>query len=58
MRAKQSELRQTLLEHLDVPKVLETAIRAALDNNHKNQAAAKDLNGSCAAYKYLWKDSR
>ena len=43
MRARQLELKQTLLEHPDVPKVIETAIRAALDDNHKNQAAAQKL---------------
>ena len=36
-------MKQTLFEHPDVPKVIETAIRAALDDNHKNQAAAQKL---------------
>ena len=43
MQARQLELKQTLLEHPDVPKVIETVIRAALDDNHKNQAAAQKI---------------
>ena len=43
MRARQVELKQTLLEHPDVPKVIETFIRAALDDNHKNQTAAQKI---------------
>ena len=43
MRARQLELRQTLLEHPDVPKVIETVIRTALDDNHKNQTAAQKI---------------
>ena len=43
MRAKQLELKQTLLEHPDVPKVIETVIRTALDDNHKNQTAAQKI---------------
>ena len=43
MRARQLELKQTLLEHPDVPKVIETFIRTALDNNHKNQTAAQKI---------------
>ena len=43
MRARQVELKQTLLEHPDVPKVIETVIRGALDDNHKNQAAAQKI---------------
>ena len=43
MRARQLELKQTLLEHPDVPKVIETVIRTALDDNHKNQAAAQKI---------------
>ena len=54
-RARLSELRQTPVERPDVRKVLETATRAALDNNRKKQAAAKDLNGSRAGYECLWK---
>ena len=43
MRARQLELKQTPLEHPDVPKVIETVIRAALDDNHKNQVAAQKI---------------
>jgi hypothetical protein len=43
MVARQLELKQTLLEHPDVPKVIETVIRAALDDNHKNQTAAQKI---------------
>ena len=43
MRARQLELKQTLLEHPDVPKVIETVIRVALDDNHKNQTAAQKI---------------
>ena len=43
VRAGQFELEQTLLEHSDVPKVTETVIRAALDDNHKNQAVAQKI---------------
>ena len=43
MRAIQLELKQTLLEHPDVPKVIETVIRTALDDNHKNQTAAQKI---------------
>ena len=43
IRARQLELKQTLLEHPDVPKVIETVIRAALDDNHKNQATAQKI---------------
>ena len=43
IRARQLELKQTLLEHPNVPKVIETVIRAALDDNHKNQAAAQKI---------------
>ena len=43
MRARQLELKQTLLEHPDVPKVIETVIRTALDDNHKNQVAAQKI---------------
>ena len=37
------KLKQTLLEHPDVPEVIETVIRAALDDNHKNQTAAQKI---------------
>ena len=43
IRARQLELKQTLLEHPDVPKVIETVIRTALDDNHKNQPAAQKI---------------
>ena len=43
VRARQLELKQTLLEHPDVPKVIETVIRAALDDSHKNQTAAQKI---------------
>ena len=43
MRARQLELKQTLLEHPDVPKVIETVIRTALDDNQKNQTAAQKI---------------
>ena len=43
MRARQLELKQTLLEHPDVPKVIETVIRIALDDDHKNQTAAQKI---------------
>ena len=43
MRARQLELKHTLSEHPDVPKVIETVIRTALDDNHKNHTAAQKL---------------
>ena len=43
MRARQLELKQTLLEHPDVPKVIETVIRTASDDNHKKQTAAQKI---------------
>ena len=43
MRARQLELKQTLLEHPDVPKVIETVTRVALDDNYKNQPAAQKI---------------
>ena len=43
MVARQLELKQTLLEHPDVPKVMETLIRTALDDIYKNQAAAQKV---------------
>ena len=43
MRARQPELKQTLLEHPDVPTVIETVVSAALDDEHKNQAVAQKL---------------
>ena len=41
MRARQLVLKQTLLEHPDIPEVIETVIRTALDDNHRNQTAAQ-----------------
>ena len=43
MRARQLELKQTLLGHPDIPKVIETVIRTALNDNHKNQTAAQKI---------------
>ena len=43
IRARQLELKQTLLEHPDVPKVLEKVVRTALNDNHKNQEVAQKL---------------
>ena len=43
MRARQLELKQTLLEHPDVPKVIETVMRTPLADNHKNQTAAQRI---------------
>jgi len=43
MRARQLELKQTLLEHPEVPTVIETVVRTALDDTHKNQTAAQKI---------------
>ena len=43
MRARQLELKQTLLEHPDVPTVIETVVRTALDETHKNQTTAQKI---------------
>ena len=43
IRARQLELKQTLLEHPDVPTVIETVVRTALDDTHKNQTAAQKI---------------
>ena len=43
MRARQLKLKQMLLEHPDVPTVIETVVRTALDDNHKNQTAAQKI---------------
>jgi len=43
MVARQIELKQTLLEHPDVPKVIETVVRTALDDTHENQTAAQKI---------------
>ena len=43
MRARQLELKQTLLEHPDIPKVLEKVVSTALGDEHKNQAVAQKI---------------
>ena len=43
MRARQLELKQTLLEHPDVPTVIEMVARTALDDTHKNQTTAQKI---------------
>ena len=43
MWARQLKLNQTLLEHPDPPKGIEPVIRAALDDNYKNQVAAQKI---------------
>ena len=43
MRTRQLELKQTHLEDPGVPKVIETVIRTALDDSHKNQTAAQKI---------------
>ena len=43
IRAAQLELQEKLYNHPDNHKVIETIYRAALDDNHKNQAAAQKL---------------
>ena len=43
IRAAQLELQERLYNHPDNHKVIETIYRAALDDNHKNQAAAQKL---------------
>ena len=43
MRARQLELKQTLLEHPDVPTVIEMVVRTALDDTHKNQTTAQKI---------------
>ena len=43
MRAIQLDLQEQLYNHPDNHKVIETIYRAALDDNHKNQAAAQKL---------------
>ena len=45
MRARQLELKQTLLEHPDVPTVIETVVRTALDDITKIKRQLK---------RYLW----
>ena len=36
-------MKQTLVDHPDVPKVREKVVSAALDDDHKNQAVAKKI---------------
>ena len=43
MRARQTKLKLTLLEHPDVLKVLKKFVRTALDDDHKNQVVAQKL---------------
>ncbi len=43
MWARQIELKQTLLEHPDVPTVIETVVKTAVDDTHKNQTAAQKI---------------
>jgi hypothetical protein len=43
MRSAQLELQKSLYEHPDRTKVIETVYRAALDDDHKHQAAAMKL---------------
>ena len=43
MWTRQLELKQTFLEHPDVPKVIETVIRTALDDSHKSQTVAQKI---------------
>ena len=43
MRAAQSELKQTLLEHPDVHEVLEKVVSGSRDEDHNGQAVAQKL---------------
>ncbi|MEC8355859.1 MAG: hypothetical protein VXZ91_00390 [Pseudomonadota bacterium] len=43
IRARQLDLKRTLLDHPDVPTVIETEVRTALDDNHKNQTVAQKI---------------
>ena len=43
MPVRQLELKQTLLEYPDAPNVIETVLRAVLDDNHKNQVATPEF---------------
>ena len=43
MRAAQLDIQKRLIEHPDRSKVVETVYRAALDDEHKNQAACMKL---------------
>ena len=44
MRARQLELKQTLLEHPDVPKVLEKVVSAALDDERRGVGKKASFN--------------
>ena len=43
MESKRLKLKQTSLKHPDVPKVIETVIRAAFDESHENQTEAQKI---------------
>ena len=43
MWARQLELEQTLLSHLDVSKVIETVVGTAINDSHKNQPVAQKI---------------
>ena len=43
MRAAQLDIQRRLIEHPDRAKVVEAVYRAALDDEHRNQAAAMKL---------------
>ena len=43
IRAAALELQKLIFDHPKMPEVLETIFRAALDDNHKSQAAAQKL---------------
>ena len=43
MRAAQLDIQRRLIEHPDRGKVVEAVYRAALDDEHKNQAAAMKI---------------
>ena len=53
IRAAQLELQKLIFDHPKMPEVLETIFRAALDDNHKNQAAAQKLLLIEPSYKCL-----
>lgn len=43
MRARQLQLKQTILKKPEIPKVFEKAVRAVLDDTHMNQTAARKI---------------
>jgi len=45
MRARQLELKQTLLEHPDVPTVIETVVRTALDDTQESNGSSENTYG-------------